>query len=123
MKKTGYNWLEGGVVKGHADNTDVNDNNDYNKMENHGNYVLGSNGNDDDYGNVADNDINSEDDSSGGEDRNRGSSPEIVPPFFLFWREPLFFRHLKSSKNSTDQKQIATTFLTTSDNMQLRRSS
>ena len=22
---------------------------------------------------------------------NRGSSPEIVPPFFLFWREPLFF--------------------------------
>ena len=42
----------------------------------------------------------------------RGSSPEIPPPFFLFWREPLFFRHLKSPKNSTVQQQIATSFLT-----------
>jgi hypothetical protein len=43
----------------------------------------------------------------------RGSGPEIPSPFFLFWREPHFFRHLKSPQNSTDQKQIATSFLTT----------
>ena len=41
-----------------------------------------------------------------------GPAQRSCPLFFLFWREPLFFRHLKSHKNSTDQKQIATIFLT-----------
>ena len=45
----------------------------------------------------------------------RGSSPEIPPPFFLFWREPLFFeaRNLqKINRLPTDQQQVATSFLT-----------
>ena len=38
----------------------------------------------------------------------RGSSPEIVPPFFLFWREPLFFWHRKSPKTQPTSNRPAT---------------
>jgi len=40
--------------------------------------------------------------------RIRGSSPEIVPPFFLFWREPLFFLHRKSPKTQPTSNRPAT---------------
>jgi hypothetical protein len=81
-KKTGYNWFEGEVVEGNADNPDVGNDNDYDRMENLIDDVLGNGNDDDDYNNVSDNNINSKDDGSGGED-----SDKEVDDFFPVFKE------------------------------------
>ena len=78
-KKTGYNWFDGEVVEeSNGEDTNDDDSNDYDEMENLVNNVLGND--EDDYGAVADEDINSEDDGSGKVDINN-EEEEFFPVF------------------------------------------